>query len=78
MASSLSSGVGYLFENFQSICLKVAQHLVVIFPEDFILFSQLPVSQSHGRVFFVFCFVCLPHLWHMEGPEPGVETMSGS
>ena len=30
VASSLSSGVGYLFESFQSICLKIAQHLVVI------------------------------------------------
>ena len=31
MASSLSSGVGYLFESFQSIWLKIAQHLVVNF-----------------------------------------------
>ena len=30
VASSLSSGVGYLFESFQSIWLKVVQHLVVI------------------------------------------------
>ena len=30
VASSLSSGVGYLFESFQSIWLKIAQHLVVI------------------------------------------------
>ena len=29
MAFSLSSGVGYLFESFQFIWLKVAQHLVV-------------------------------------------------
>ena len=31
VASSLSSGVGYLFESFKSIWLKVAQHLVVNF-----------------------------------------------
>ena len=31
LASSLSSGVGYLFESFQSIWLKIAQHLVVNF-----------------------------------------------
>ena len=30
VASSLSSGVGYLFRSFQSIWLKVIQHLVVI------------------------------------------------
>ena len=30
VASSLSSGVGYLFESFQSIWLKVVQHLIVI------------------------------------------------
>ena len=28
--ASLSNGVGYLFESFQPIWLKVAQHLVVI------------------------------------------------
>ena len=31
VASSLSSGIGYLFESFQSIWLKIAQHLVVNF-----------------------------------------------
>ena len=31
VASSLSSGGGYLFEGFQSIWLKVAQHLIVNF-----------------------------------------------
>ena len=31
VVSSLSSGVGYLFEGFQSIWLKIAQHLVVNF-----------------------------------------------
>ena len=31
VASSLSSGVGYLFESFWSIWLKIAQHLVVNF-----------------------------------------------
>ena len=30
VAFSLSSGVEYLFESFQSIWLKIAQHLVVI------------------------------------------------
>ena len=30
VASSLSSQVGYLFESFQSIWLKVVQHLVAI------------------------------------------------
>ena len=30
VASSFSSGVGYLFESFWSIWLKIAQHLVVI------------------------------------------------
>ena len=30
VASSLSSGVGYLFESIQLIWLKIAQHLVVI------------------------------------------------
>ena len=31
VVSSLSSGVGYVFEGFQSIWLKIAQHLVVNF-----------------------------------------------
>jgi len=31
VASSFSSGVGYLLEGFWSICVKVAQHLVVNF-----------------------------------------------
>ena len=31
MASSLSSGVGYLLESFWFICLKIAQYLVVNF-----------------------------------------------
>ena len=31
VASSLSSGVRYLFEGFQSIWLEIAQHLVVHF-----------------------------------------------
>ena len=31
VASSLSSGVGYLFEGFWSIWLKVSQHLIVNF-----------------------------------------------
>ena len=30
VASSLSSGIGYFFESFQSILLKVVQNLVVI------------------------------------------------
>ena len=36
MASSLSSGVGHLFENFQSIWLKIAQHLVMNFEFVFV------------------------------------------
>ena len=41
VASSLSSGVGYLFEIFQSICLKAVQHLVVI-----LLFLGAKLSSS--------------------------------
>ena len=39
---SLSSGVGYLFESFQSIWLKIAQHLVV----NFVVFRRKVELQS--------------------------------
>ena len=42
VASSFSSGVGYLFESFQSIWLKIAQHSVV----NFIVFRREVELQS--------------------------------
>ena len=42
VASSLSSGVGYLFESFWSIWLKIAQHLVV----NFVVFMREVELQS--------------------------------
>lgn len=43
VASSLSSGVGYLVESFQSIWLKVVQHLVV----NFVVFRREVELQSY-------------------------------
>ena len=42
MASSLSSGVGYLFESVQSIWLMIPQHLVV----NFVVFRKEVEIQS--------------------------------
>ena len=42
VASSLSSGIGYLFEGFWSIWLKIAQHLVV----SFVVFRRAVELQS--------------------------------
>ena len=42
VASSLSSGVGYLFESFLSIWLKIAQHLAV----NFVIFRREVELQS--------------------------------
>ena len=42
MASSLSSGVGYLFESFPSIWLKISQHFVV----NFVVFRREVELQS--------------------------------
>ena len=50
VASSLSSGVGYLFESFYSIWLKTAQHLVVILlflGEKLSSSPSIPPSSSH-------------------------------
>ena len=43
MASSLSSEVGYLFESFRSIWLKIVQHLVV----NFFVFRREVKLQSY-------------------------------
>ena len=42
VASSLSSGVGYLFEGFRSIWLRITQHLVV----NFVIFRREVELQS--------------------------------
>ena len=55
VASSLSSGVGYLFESFRSIWLKIAQHLVVnsvVFKREVELQSFYSHLNSIGRIIF--------------------------
>ena len=48
MASSLSSGVGYLFEGFWSIWLKISQYLVV----NFVAFRKEVELQSYYSTIF--------------------------
>ena len=59
MASSLSSGVGYLFESFWSFWLKIAQHLVV----DFVVFRREVELQSFYSAIEV---DRVPILWYSE------------
>ena len=49
VASSLSSGVGYLFESFWSIWLKTAQHLVV----NFVVFMREDELQSFSSTILI-------------------------
>ena len=50
VASSFSSGVGYLFESFQSIWLKIAQYLVV----NFVVFRREVELQSFHATILIF------------------------
>ena len=50
MSSSLSSGIGYLFESFWSIWLKIAQHLVV----NFVVFRrEIDLQSFYSAILFV-------------------------
>ena len=51
----LSSGVGYLFESFWSIWLKIAQHLVV----NFVIFRREIELQSFYSTIFPILYSCL-------------------
>ena len=62
MASSLSSGVGYLFEGFWSIWLKIAQHLVV----NFVIFrGEVELKSFYSAILIpsFFCFVLFCYLF---------------
>ena len=56
MASSLSFGLGYLFESFQSIWLKIAQYLVV----NFVVFRREVELQSFYSAILIPSPKCVP------------------
>ena len=59
LASFLSSGEGYLFESFRSICLKIAQYLVV----NFVVFRREVELQSfYSTILILFPVVLLIYL----------------
>ena len=55
VASSLSSEVGYLFESFQSIWLKIAQALVV----NFVVFRKVELQSFYSAVLILCIGVCI-------------------
>ena len=46
MASSLSSGIAYIFEGLWSICLKIAQHVVV----NFVVFREVELQSFYSTI----------------------------
>ena len=75
MASSLSSGVGYVFESFQSIWLKIAQPLVVyfaVFRREVVLqsfYSAILIPPPLTPFFFFFFFFLRDASRHKEVPR---------